>query len=594
MKKLSLLLATTLILLTSCKESVNTNKELKADFIFKNAKVYTVNSENPWAESIAVSGDSIVYVGNEEGLESLYGPDTQELDVNGKLILPGFIDSHAHPLLTAMLASGYMAEPTADVSTLLSEMEEYIKNNPDEEVIFGFGGFFQGQFDLNKEMLDKLDANRPIIMIESGGHGGWANSKVFEMLGIDETFPDPMPGYSFYERDKDGRPTGVIVEIAAFVYILDNLNIIQAERLKPSMQGVAEMMNELGYTSIYDAGVFAPLDEDIYPIISELAKEGGMNLRIDASYAVKSMDKLKDAVPTLNEYQKFNHGIFRINTFKSYVDGTMESRSAAMDEDYLDTPGNKGTLALSGDEFLATLIDLAKNDYNIHLHAMGPRSIHEVLTAGAKVREAGYNDVTITNGHTQLVRDEDMDMFKKYNIIPNTSALWHLYTGEHYIPSLGEERWKKLFRYESLAKDGVGVTIGTDYPAAEGGALGANPLLQIECAVTRQQPAVLGADERIQPPIDERLSVAHAVEAFTINGAKQMRLDKSVGSLEIGKKADLIILSENIFDVQPNQIGNSEVIFTLFNGQIVHDAIFQNENVDSFEDLTLNIDLCDE
>jgi len=140
----------------------------------------------------------------------------------------------------------------------------------------------------------------------------------------------------------------------------------------------------------------------------------------------------------------------------------------------------------------------------------------------------------------------------------------------------------------------VGVTIGTDYPAAEGGALGANPLLQIQCAVTRQQPAVLGADERIQPPIDERMSVAHAVEAFTINGAKQMRLDKSVGSLEIGKKADLIILSENIFDVQPNQIGNSEVIFTLFNGQIVHDAIFQNGNVDSFEDLTLNIDLCDE
>jgi len=423
-------LATFLFL--SCNESKNQGQNVFADYVFINAKIYTVNSNHTWAEAIAISGDSILYVGEKEGLSPFYGPNTQELDVTGKLILPGFIDAHAHPLLTAMLASGYMPEPTSDISELLAGIEEYVKSHPEEDIIFGFGGFYMGQYELNSSMLDNIDSSRPIIMIEDGGHGAWANSKAFEVLGIDDTFPDPMPGYSFYERDDNNFPIGQIVEIAAYVHMLDKLNIIQPDKLKPSMKGVAEMMNELGYTSIYDAGVFAPLDEDIYPIISELAKEGGMNLRINASYAVKSMDKLKDAVPTLNEYQKFNHGTFQINTFKSYVDGTMESRTAALDADYLDTPGNKGTLALSGDEFHSTLIDLAKNDYNIHLHAMGPRSIHEVLEAGAKVREAGYNDVTITNAHTQLVRDEDMGKFKEYNIIPNTSAVWHIYSGDAY------------------------------------------------------------------------------------------------------------------------------------------------------------------
>ena len=582
------------VFIVSCDNKTNQVETVFADYIFTNAKIYTVNSHEPWAEAIAISGDSILFVGNDKQASSYLGPHTKEMDVDGKLILPGFIDAHAHPLLTAMLVSGYMGEPTNDISELLAGIKEHVNNHPEEEIIFGFGGFYMGQYALNSKMLDEIDSSRPIIMIEDGGHGAWANSKAFEVLGIDNNFPDPMPGYSYYERDDNNFPTGQIMEIAAYVYMLDQLKIIQKDKLKPSMAGVAEMMNELGYTSMYDAGVFAPLDETIYPIISEFAQEGRMNLRISASYAVKSMDKLKDAVPKLNEYQKFNHGTFQINTFKSYVDGTMESRTAAMDSDYLDTPGNKGTLAISGDEFYTTLIDLAKNDYNIHLHAMGPKAIHEVLVAGAKVRDAGYHEVTITNAHTQLVRDEDMAKFKEFDIIPNTSAVWHIYSGDVYLPTLGEECFSKLFRYESLAKSGIGVTIGTDYPAAEGGVLGANPLVQMQCAITRQKPVMFGEDERIQPPLDERMSVAHAIEAFTINGAKQMRMENKIGSLETGKKADLIILSDNIFDIEKDQIANTTVLFTLFGGEVVHDKVFLSEGLNKFEDINIDIELCDD
>ena len=292
--------------IVSCNNKISQVETVFADYIFTNAKIYTVNRHEPWAEAIAISGDSILFIGEARHLSKFIGPDTREYDVNGRLILPGFIDAHAHPLLTAMLASGYMAEPTSDVSELLGGIKEHVNNHPEEEIIFGFGGFYMGQYALNSTMLDEIDSSRPIIMIEDGGHGAWANSKAFEVLGIDNNFPDPMPGYSYYERDDNNFPSGQIVEIAAYVYMLDQLKIIQEDKLKPSMAGVVEMMNELGYTSIYDAGVFAPLDETIYPIISEFAQEGRMNLRISASYAVKSMDKLKDAVPTLNEYQKLS------------------------------------------------------------------------------------------------------------------------------------------------------------------------------------------------------------------------------------------------------------------------------------------------
>ena len=582
------------LVFTSCEQAQKSAVKIQADYVYTNGVIYTVDSSSSWAQSIAILGDSIIYIGNDDAVREYQGPNTKTFDLAGRLMLPGFVDAHAHPLLTAMLASGYMAEPSKSLEDLLLGVKNYAESNPDEKILFGFGGFYMGQYKLTSKMLDDIDDSRPIIMIEDGGHGAWANSKAFEVLGIDENFPDPMPGYSFYLRDEAGKPTGEIMEIAAYVYMLDNLNVINAAKLQPSFKGVAEMMNELGYTSIYDAGVFAPLDEEIYPIISDLAKTEGINLRINASYAVKSMDKLEKAIPKLNEYQKYNVGTFQINTFKSYIDGTLESRTAALYEDYLDTPGNKGTVAIHGEKLYNTLIELAKNNYDIHLHAMGPKAINEVLRAGEKVREAGYHDVTITNGHTQLVSDEDMGKFKEFNIIPNTSAVWHIYSGDGYIPSLGEERFSKLFRYESLAKSGVPVTIGTDYPAAEGGTLGANPLLQMQCAITRQRPSMFGVDTRIQPPIDERMSIRHAIEAFTINGAKQMRLDKQVGSLEVGKKADFVILDKNIFELSSSEIITAKVVFTMFNGNVVHDMLYKLVETDNYEDVNLDVELCDE
>lgn len=586
----------TAIIIVIIGSSSCTNKPTptsEATYIIHNAKIYTVNQDQPWAESIAILKDTILAIGTNNEISKFKGENTILLDADGKVILPGLIDAHAHPLLTAMMSSGYMAEPTESIDELITGIQIYANEHQNEQVIFGFGGFYMGQFELTKDLLDAIVPDRPVIMIESGGHGAWANSKTFDLLNIGADFPDPMPGYSFYRRDENSIPSGEIVEIAAYVYILDKLNVINPEIFKPSMLGVAEMMNEIGYTSIVDAGVFEPLDKEIYPLISEMAKENALNLRINASYAIKSMDKLQDVVPTLNAYQEYSSGNLQINTFKAWVDGTMEARSAAMDNDYLDVPGNKGTLAFYGEEFYSTLLDVAKNGYDIHLHAMGPRAIHEVLEGGKRVRNAGYQDITITNAHTQLVRDDDLDKFLKFNIIPNTSAVWHLYSGDAYIPSIGEENFNKIFRFQTLAESGVKVTIGTDFPASEGGILGANPFIQMQIAITRQMPLIFGDDKRIQPPVSEKMSIKNVVEAFTVNGAFQMNMQDEIGTLEVGKKADLILIDQNIFEIESDKISETKVLLTFFNGNITNDKIFDSKNLDQFTDVNFDLDICD-
>jgi predicted amidohydrolase YtcJ len=557
------------LLLTACADESPENNA--ADVVFTNARVYTVNEAQPWAEAVAIKGNEIVYVGNAAGVENLVGVDTTLHDIHGRLLLPGFIDSHMHPITGGAYAKALSLNTFGTVDEWVAAISDFAEANKDAPVLFGYGFLATtfGPVGPTRQLIDAVVPDTPVLIMDEGFHAAWANTAALEALNITQDTPDPVPNFSYYKRDANGDATGYLLEETAGM-AMKQLEVVTVEVVYAGTGIVVDMLNAYGVTAAFDAGLIG-YEAMASSVLERLEKNGELTLRLLGSYRPGGPEDVADAIAkTLEWGRKLKGERYHYRVLKIMDDGTIEGRTAAMFEDYQGEPGNSGETVFTQEEMNTMIVGAARNNIDVHIHALGERAIHESLNAIEVAREQVPDSTSrYALCHIEVITDQDLPRFAELDVIAQSTPLWASYDtyGEQFV---SQDQFSRYWRFRSLEDLGVRLTFGSDFPSTGAGILGLSPARQIEIGHTRQWAGE--PDAPVQPRESERLDVASLVRGYTINAAYQMQMEDEIGSIEVGKKADLIVLDQNIFEVDPYDIHKTEVMLTMLDGEIVYKA----------------------
>ena len=543
----------------------------RADAVFLDGNFYTANPRQPWASAVAIQGDHIIYVGDEVGADELVGPETRRYRLEGKLVLPGLIDAHTHPGMVALSARDVSIEDTETRPELMQAIARMIESNPDPPALIG--GFWRNElFDErgpHKRDLDRIESSRPVILYDYWGHSVWANSKAFEMAGVGRNTPDVIPGLAYYQRDDDGEPTGWVTESAASVFV-KHFQAVTADT-EQSLLRFLQYLRGLGVTALWDAGNFG-WDDEIYTVISRWDREGVLPLRYHGSYTLFLPDDLPNAVAELKRMREaYGSDRVRIDTLKVFLDGVIETRTADMSEDYLDTPGNSGRSLLNQAQLRQLILDLNAEALDMHVHTVGNRSIEMTLNAVEEARKSLSEplETRVTLCHLEVMDDSDFNRFKDLDVIASFTPHWHGGDAEELTPAVGD-KVRIMMRAQPLISDGAVVTFSSDITGlAEWKSHAANPFVGMQIGHNKQDIEG-GAQAILTPPRSERLRLDSLVDGYTRNAAIQLGLSDQLGSIEVGKRADLVVLDRNLFEVDRYDIHEVRPVAVVMDGRIVH------------------------
>lgn len=548
----------------------------EADYVFKNGAVYTMDASAPKAEAVAITGKEISYVGDNKGAEACVGQNTQVIDLKGRMLLPGFVESHIHPTL-AIVASGADL-PCDSVDEVLERTKAWADAHPDAKLIKGFGWRYTlfPTTGPTKEVLDKLFPDKPVMLVAIDAHSAWVNSKALEMAGIDAKTPDPAPGVSYFQRDpKTNEPTGWVVETLAEQMIMAKLNPPTPEAV---IAAAAEKFQEFaaaGITAAFDAGMGTIPTERGLEGYQQLEKENALPLRIVASYYWNDPAITDPVGDVLALRKKFHSELVQVRALKIMFDGGEAQHTAVMLQPYADQAGFLGEYAIEEKLVKAAVLKAQANGIDTHAHCYGDGTVRAYLDAVEQARQA-YPDSPSrhASAHNIFVSDQDVARFGKLNVTMQSSAQWAMPdpTIKRTAGIVGEDvAFREFFRHNSVLKTGGRVAFGTDWPAS-GYIVTYRPLDTIQVAVTRGILPRFGKEEfaPVLPPEDERITLDQALKASTLDAAYVLGLEDRIGSLKAGKMADIVVLDKNLYEIAPKDISATKVDLTMMNGKITH------------------------
>jgi len=551
----------------ACNSSTNTQQQ--ADLILTNGLIYTVEKDQPWVDAVAIKDGKFIHVGKQQHIDSYRGKHTEVIDLKGKMVLPGFVESHAHPLMGGAYINTLSLDTFSNPEIWVQQISDYAQENPDLEVIFGYG-FLASAFGpegATAKQIDSVVNDRPVFIMDEGFHGGWANSRAMEMLGINRDTQDPLPGFSYYKRDSNGNPTGYFLENTASDAV-NALGVINKESLTTGLIDVLKVMNGYGITTVFDAGAME-VDGLQVAVLNNIYDKGKFSVRMVASHFIGDESGLKTAVPkTIEKKNSTKHPMYHINTLKIMIDGTIEGRTAGMFEDYQGEPDNQGEIVFTQQQLTDLVSHATAANLDIHIHALGEKAIHQALNAIEAAKKSSPESQTRhAICHVQVIKDEDIQRFYDLGVIAQSTPLWASFDdyGKQFV---SDDQFNRYFRFNSLKKAGVKLAFGSDFPATGAGALGISPIYNIEIGHTRQWAGE--KDAPIQPNIEERLDIETLIKGYTIDGAYQLHMEDEIGSIKVGKMADLVVLDTNIFKVAPHEINQIKVIRTILGGKTVY------------------------
>lgn len=549
-----------------------------ADYVLRNAKVYTVNERQPWAQALAVRGKDIVYVGKDEdaALKEHIGAETRVVDLQGKMVVPGFIDSHTHPLLSSFMTAGAdLQHETRE--EMLSALQQYAREHPTGLVSgFGWRTDMFGPEGPNRRELDRIFPDRPAYMLNIDYHSMWFNSRALELAGVTRDTQDPAPGFAFWQRDKDGELTGYAVEPATYMDALNKLVPLTPKTFGAHAGLWMPKAAAAGLTGGFDAGVPPVADQgDLLSAYLELEQRGELLLRLGVSYATRGPQD-PPPLPGLKAVQKRIHSeLVHVAALKIMGDGTEGGWTAAMLEPYADKPETRGTTTFNTAQFHQLIAEADKAGVNVHVHCDGDACTRTVLDAvEAAIAANPPRDRRHTICHLVSIDPADVPRFGKLGVIAQVGVNWATADPDSLgvlRPRLGPQRFENnVYPARALVESGARVTLGTDWAAA-GYFSTYKPLDVIQIGMTRQ---LIGKpDAPILPRKDQRMTLAQMLNGYTIDPAFQIGLEKQVGSLEVGKRADLVVLGRNLFDVAPHDIHKVAVVATMMNGRLTHGSL---------------------
>ncbi|MBL6821719.1 MAG: amidohydrolase [Luminiphilus sp.] len=542
----------------------------EADWVLRGGTVYSMDEAATHYSAMAFTGNRLVWLGETEAADTLIGPDTQIIELAGRTVLPGFIDTHIHSMDTLPLVNGVKLSPYDSAEQVLEDIAEHARTHPYQNPLLG-SGFLAPAFGMGGPTAAQLDAivpDRPALIIDEGGHTGWANTLALEAAGISRDTADPVPGAHFFQRDGEGNPTGWLVEGAAIDPVTEALGVISEDALALAAPEFFRDMSAVGLTAAFDAGMIDTRELG-RRLALKMVEAGEFPVRMVASLYVNQPEQLADALATLAALNaRYHHPLFHVSTLKLSLDGTVEAKTAVMLEPYIQPEGHEAKPLLPNPVMFDAVAAAHAANVDLHLHAIGDGAVRSALDAIERAKGLHPDsDTRTTICHIEIVHADDVSRFAELGAVAQTTPTWFYYD-DLALKYLGVGRFNQMYPLASILRHGGKVTLGSDYPVSWIGKDALNPMFNIEMAVTRQQAG--NPEVPVQARVSERLSVDQAIRAHTSDAAWQLRLEDQIGTLEGGKLADIVVLDRDPYTADPYAIHKIKVDYTFSDGRLVY------------------------
>jgi predicted amidohydrolase YtcJ len=540
-----------------------------ADMVLKNGAIYTVESARSWAQALAVRGGRLVYVGPDKGAEALIGGQTRVIDLKGKMVLPGFHDSHAHPIYAGIQRLTQCDLTGVKMEELVTRVKNCAATKSKDEWVLGFGWDPSLLAEKNPPagLLDTAVRDMPVLLRSGlGGQSIWVNSRAMSLAGITAATPDPKNGQ--IERDpKSGNPIGIFRGTARSL-IYRHAPSPTAREYREALRYILTEFSRFGIVSFVDAYA----DPDSFAAYAAAEREGSLTARVRATlpYRPNGADPDEAQINQLIEMSRAARGKFlRAGSVKLHIDGMIDTRAAALLDPYaaagerLEDASFTGLPNYEADHFNKVVARLDREGLQAHIHAVGDRGVRMALDAFEYARRMnGARDSRHVITHLHLVHPDDVSRFRQLGVIANTQPVL-AYPNDYNIkliePLVGAQRTLRLYPVRSLMESGAIVTASSDWPDSS-----LNPLDGIQVAMTRNAP---NTSERTPLTPEQRVSLADVIAAYTIAGAYQNFTEGESGSLEVGKRADFVVLDRNLFAIPVQEIHKVKVLWTVLEGK---------------------------
>jgi predicted amidohydrolase YtcJ len=556
MKRFLLLTA----LLTFAAALANAQQPSSAGLVILHGRVWTVDHSRPEAEALAIIGSRIVAVGRDAEIAAWIGSATKTFDAQGKTVLPGFIDSHVHFSSGGGEITGVQLRDAGTPQEFARRIGEHAKKLPKGEWMFGgtwdhelWGGTPLPSHD----WIDALTPDTPVLVTRYDGHMALANVVVLRLAGITRETKDP-PGGTIV-RDKDGYPTGLLKDAA--MDLVDH--VIPAPSEEQLLRMIRAAMNEarrFGVSSIHDISS----TEDVRAY-QTLAARGELTLRI---YCITPLPQWQ-APATTGLRAGFGNDWIHLGALKGFADGSLGSTTALFEQAYTDAPETSGlpnAMMLPEGNMLKMALGADKAGLQLAVHAIGDKANRIMLDVYSEVakRNGSRDDRRWRIEHAQHLRPEDFARFARLGVIASVQPYHAIDDGRWAEKRIGHERCKTTYAFRTFLDNGVKLAFGSDWTVAP-----LNPLLGLYAAVTR---ATLDGKNPNGWFPEQKLTLAEAIEAYTMGSAYAEFREKEKGSLTPGKLADIVVLDTDLFSVAPDKIKEANVRWTFVGGKLVHEA----------------------
>jgi hypothetical protein len=545
-----------------CASAASQTGSSDADLILANARIWTGNAAQPWAEAVAIQGNKIVRVGVSAEILKSASKETQIIDIGGRLAVPGFNDAHTHFLSGSMGLFQVDLVGTRSLEEVQQRVSEFARAHPEEKWITGTGweySIFPGKRLPTRADLDAVVRDRPVFLRAYDGHTGWANSKALELAKV--TGASKFQGYGEMVLDAGtGEPSGVLKESAQELVRRMIPAPSEEAKLEALRQGF-RLAASLGITSLQNAGG-NPGELALY---EKLKQKGELTARVSVAMSIGGETSDRDLARYAELKVKYPGPLLRSAAVKIVLDGVIEAHTAAMIEPYSDQPATSGSPSLSQARLNELVPAADKAGLQVYIHAIGDRAVRMALDAYEHARSVnGVHDARFRIEHIETIASSDIPRFARLGVLasmepihadPGTNDVWE--------PAIGPSRAQRGFAWRSLENAGARLVFSSDWPAT----ISVDPIRGLHSAVNRR--TIDGKPEGGWLP-QERISVESALRAYTSGGAYASFEEGIKGTIAVGMLADVVVLSQDLFRIEPMDICKTKVIMTIFNGRIVY------------------------
>ena len=537
-----------------------------ADIILKSSAIFRGCVALPTSGIVAIRGNKIQFIGEEAELAEYQGPHTRIYDFGDQLIMPGVHDAHLHFYMSGLYASPYVQMVTGETSeeACVERMKEAAGRIPKDRWLIG-AGWFHHAWDNpvmpTKKSLDRVFPDRPVCMVSLECHSMWFNSVGLEKAGIRKDSTPPKGG--IYDRLKNGELAGTVHEAAAFG-LLPKVYTFPQEEEDAFYSEFVKKLNSYGITSVCDMSMMPQEGADFVrdDIYERLLRQEKLNVRVNM-YPTLRMDLSRP----LEMREKYDGQILRCQGVKQFMDGVSSCHTAYLKEPYTNAyfDGDCGRTTIPVDEMREMILNAAKHDLSVRIHAIGDMAIHELLDIFEEAEQRyGYKpELQHTLEHLENFLPEDIGRLAKVHVLPSVQPPHLVLDMEGIERDLGEARIKDMWPFRRMIDTGSTIAFGTDSPVVE-----CNPFYGIYNAVTRKNVQSREPDGGWMP--EEKITLAEALSSYTYGSACAASRADAVGTLAPGKLADIAVLDRNLFKIDPEEIPDTCVVMTIMDGKIVY------------------------